>query len=496
MKKSRMGIDLLNVNVGNSRKKVYQELSEDYSALEPPFWAALTAGFMRNRGYSVKILDANAENLTHEETCELINDYNPKLTNIIVYGQHPSASTALMPEVRNLCEAIKEKGLDTKIILSGLHPSALPKRTMDEEKCNFVIEGEGFYTLLSLAEEHNPSEIKGLWFRKGKEIVSNARAENIRDLTKELSDVAWDLLPMDKYKAHNWHCFGDLESRKSYAAISTTLGCPFTCNFCCINAPFGKPSYRSWSPEWVLNQLDTLANNYGIKNIKIIDELFVLNPNNFMPICEGLAERGHNFNIWAYARVDTTKEKHLETMQKAGINWLALGIEAANEEVRKGVVKGRFKTEDVTDVVQSIKKNKINIIGNYIFGLPDDNLDTMNQTLEFAKELNCEFANFYSAMAYPGSKLYAEAKARGTALPEDFPEISWNGYSQHSYCCTPLTTDYLSAKEVLQFRDNAFHAYFTNPKYLDMIENKFGLDTRKHIEKMTKFRLKRKILGD
>jgi len=149
--------------------------------------------------------------------------------------------------------------------------------------------------------------------------------------------------------------------------------------------------------------MDILAKDYNVKNIKIIDELFVLNPNHFMPISKGMAERGYNFNIWAYARVNTTKEEHLDAMHKAGINWLALGIESASEEVRKGAVKGAFESDEVRGVVKKIKNHGMNIVGNYIFGLPQDNLESMNQTLEFAKELNCELANFYSAMAQVGS---------------------------------------------------------------------------------------------
>src|SRR3989338_11346594 len=98
--------DLLLVNAGNTRKKVYQDLSKSFSAIEPPFWAALTAGFLRKRGYNVAILDANAENLTHEETAERIKILNPRLVDIIVYGQQPSASTQLMGEVLSLTKEI------------------------------------------------------------------------------------------------------------------------------------------------------------------------------------------------------------------------------------------------------------------------------------------------------------------------------------------------------------------------------------------------------
>ncbi|HEY1735073.1 MAG TPA: hypothetical protein VGG12_00350, partial [Methylovirgula sp.] len=119
----------------------------------------------------------------------------------------------------------------------------------------------------------------------------------------------------------------------------------------------------------------------------------------------------------------------------------------------------------------------------------DDNEESMAETLELARELNCEFANFYSAMAYPGSPLYALAVQNNWSLPE-----TWSGYSQHSYDCKPLPTNSISAAEVLRFRDKAFDDYFSNPRYLEMVTQRFGWDTRRHIEEMASHSLPRKLL--
>ncbi len=489
-----MTLDLLLVNVGGTKKKVYQDLSKDYSAIEPPFFAALTAGFIRDKGFNVGILDANAENLDVYESAQYIAKRDSRLANIVVYGQHPSASTALMPGVGALCIEIKKINPTQKIILTGLHPSALPQRTLKETKCDYVGEGEGFHTLVGLLNEDKHSEVPGLWYENDSNLIShNKRAQLIKNLDSELPNVAWDLLPLNegKYKAHNWHCFHDLNSRLSYASISTSIGCPFACNFCCINAPFEKRSYRMWSPEWALRQIDVLAKKFGIKNLKVIDELFVFDPKHFLPIAEGLIERDYGLNIWAYARVDTIKEKYLPILKKAGFNWLGIGIESGNEMVRREVAKGKFAEENIRSIVKKVKNAGISIGANYIFGLPNDTAGSMQQTLNLATDLNCEYANFYSAMAYPGSNLYNEALAKGTKLPD-----SWIGYSQHSYETQPLPTNTLSAAEVLRFRDNAFNTYYTSPKYLDMLEQKFGFAAKTHVQEMTKIKLKRKLLGD
>ena len=114
----------------------------------------------------------------------------------------------------------------------------------------------------------------------------------------------------------------------------------------------------------------------------------------------------------------------------------------------------------------------------------------MQQTLEMAMELNCEFANFYCAMAYPGSPLYRQALRERWALPQ-----TWTGYSQHAVETLPLPTKHLSAGEVLRFRDQAFNLHYSNPRYLDMVRQKFGEPTVQHIREMTAHKLERRFAG-
>ena len=223
-----------------------------------------------------------------------------------------------------------------------------------------------------------------------------------------------------------------------------------------------------------------------MRNIKFADEMFVLNQRHVVGICDLLIERGYNLNIWAYARVDTVKDNMLDKLKRAGFNWLALGIEAADDRVLTDVDK-RYEVDEVYDTVRRIKDAGINIIGNYIFGLPEDTPETMQRTLDLALDLNCEFANFYSAMAYPGSPLYEEAIRRGWRLPD-----TWSGYSQHSVDTLPLPTRHISAGEVLSFRDRAFDTYFRHEPYLKMVKEKFGEATLAHIREMTSHTLERK----
>lgn len=486
-------VDIVLINPGD-RKQVYQGLGVELAAIEPPFWVAVIAAYLRQEGFRVAIIDANAENSAPAETAQRAAALQPLLSCVVVYGSHPSASTQNMTIAGAICRALTAESAG-RVALSGLHPSALPERTMREEAIDFVVEGEGPDTLRALLGElvapvPDLSRVPGLWYREGELLRSTPRAPLINDLDRYLPIAAWDLLPMHVYRAHNWHCFDDIGHRSPYGAVYTSLGCPYNCIFCCINAPFGKPGIRYRSPERVVEEIALLANDYGVKNLKIVDELFVLKEQHYMAIVDGIIERGLDLNIWAYARVDTIKTANLARMKQAGINWLALGIESANPDVRDGADK-RMQARDIKQVVRSIREQGIRIIGNFIFGLPDDTRETMEETLQLAMELNCEFINFYCAMAYPGSRLYDLAVEQGWELP-----AAWHGFSQHGYDMLPLPTRTLTAREVLQFRDDAFHRYFANPVYLDMVEQTFGAGVREHLVEMSATRLKRKLLGN
>ena len=129
----------------------------------------------------------------------------------------------------------------------------------------------------------------------------------------------------------------------------------------------------------------------------------------------------------------------------------------------------------------------IYIVGNFIFGLPQDNKETMQETLDLAIELNCEYTNFYVAMAYPGSGLYEEALKEGVPLPK-----TWLGFAQFSEETFPLPTRYCTSAEVLRFRDMAFQQFHSNPAYLAMIRQKFGVKTEEHIRQMLQYKIQRK----
>ena len=480
----------------NDQKQVYGETREN-AACESPYWAMMIAAYLRALKHEVSILDAEVEDLSPMDVANRIHECNPVLVGIIVTGTNLSASTWKMSGAGILAKEIKHReGYKGKIFFWGLHPSALPEQTLREEEADFVVKGEGFHSIHQLLEavKKNDStfyrDIKGLYWKQRNEIHGNPEIDLIGNLD-ELPMQAFDAVPMNKYRAHNWQTFGEDRSR-GYAVIATSIGCPFQCSFCAVSALFGKKCVRYRSPEKVVAEIDVLVKEYDVHYIKILDECFVLNRRHVERICDLLIERGYDLNIWAYARVDTVDEELLEKLYRAGFRWLALGIESVSQDVLKNVSKGQYTSKDTENVINMIHNAGIHVIANFMFGLPEDTKESMQQTLDFAIKLNCEWPNFYTTMAYPGSQLYRDCIEKKVPLPD-----SWLGYSQYSYECMPLPTKHLSGKEVLKFRDHAFQAYFEgNDEYFTMMEKRFGRETVDSILIAKKKALNRRLLEE
>src|SRR5690348_18324106 len=135
-------MDLLLINPGG-RDRIYQNLGLDLTAVEPPLWCRLIAGYALDRGYSVEILDSEAENMGPDSVARQVARLQPALVGMIVFGHQPSASTQQMVGAGEVCRAIKAANPQQKIIIVGGHVSALPERTMHDEAVDFACNGEG-----------------------------------------------------------------------------------------------------------------------------------------------------------------------------------------------------------------------------------------------------------------------------------------------------------------------------------------------------------------
>lgn len=502
-------LDVVFVNADDAAK-AYQDLSREYSAIEPPTWSLLLAQSCRAKGFGVAILDATAEGLSDAQAVARIAEMRPRLVCFVVYGQNPNSGTTNMSGNVACCDLLKRTHPDLTTCFVGSHTSALPMEVLRLDCVDFVLLNEGVYALHNLLRTDLKSDlhkVDGIGHKAEGRPVLNAPQHVVPQdrMDIDMPGYAWDLLPkrekpLDLYRAHFWHAEYNHDLRTPFAALYTSLGCSFKCDFCMINivnrvdnaddvVAADSPGIRHWSTGLMLGEIEKLA-NMGVETIRISDEMFFLNKMYYEPLLNGIIERGIPLRTWSYARVDTVREKYLELFRRAGVRWLGIGIESGDQMIRQEVSKGSFKVVNIRDVIKSIQAADINVGANYIFGFPEDTRETMQRTLDLSLELCTEFANYYPCEALPGSGMYRTAKANGWKLPDTF-----SGYGFLSYDCQPLPTRHLTAAEVLRFRDDAWHSYFSYGPYLDLVERKFGPAQRKNVEQMAAIRLKRQLLG-
>lgn len=299
----------------------------------------------------------------------------------------------------------------------------------------------------------------------------------------QMGAIPFDKLLMSKYRAHNWHAWGRPD--RSYGATFASISCPFKCDFCCVK-DFYHSDYRRRDSRLVVEDIRNLL-SLKVTNIKMMDELFAMEHKGVHELCgvldaEGL---GREINIWAYARIDTVNANLLKKLRRAGVRWLAYGIESGNEDIRAAAMKGKFTNEQIRSVIKMTKDADISIVGNYMFGFWDDSLYTMRETLDLAKELNCEYSNFYCMSIYPGTRLYDEMLAKGVSLP-----ITSEEFAQMSPNFKPVPTKHVTGQAVREFRDAAFNEYFRDSGYLAMMASRFGEGVIDEIKGMTRIEIR------
>ncbi len=488
----REPLDLLLV-FPNNRARAYGALASDIAAITPPVQAGLTAAFIRARGYSVSILDADADNLTPDQTAAAIRKAAPRVA-MVCTDHVNSGDVTKMAAASDLLKALRAQGHSVPILLEGVVPTAYPEQMLTEEGADLVCQGEAFAPIEELLRHltaHGWSaplddeQIAGIWARYGDRVVRSVRAPMVQDVDA-WPMTAWDLIPPQRYRAHIWHCFDDLSRRTPYAAIATNYGCPYGCTFCSVNVVAGGSNFRARSPEKVLDEIDYLVNEHGVRTLRLLDNVFTIRLDLVEQICDMIIERGYDLNMWAYARVESIKNLDiLKKMKRAGVNWLAYGIEAASERVRTAVDKGSSE-RTIHQALHWTQEAGIHIVGNFIFGLPEDDMETMRMSFEMAKEYNFEWANFYCAMAYPGTALHKQALSEGIELP-----ATWSGYGQYAPDAWPMSTASLQPHDILRFRDEAFREYYAQPRYQRMMEEKFGPEVVGYIRRILEIELPR-----
>lgn len=492
-------IDVVLLNPGNTHA-VYQELSNEFSAIEPPSLAALFASFLRNNDLHVAIVDAPALNLSPAGAARFIyENYRPVLVVAVVYGFQPSASTQNMPAAGETCRALKEIDPAIKILMTGTHPAALPERTLREEAVDFVCDREGPETILETvkalkSDRNNFRDVPSLWYRISNTIFSNPPGELMTHLDDAMPRAAWvpgfDLADAAIGQAHTRN------TNRKNALVLKEIQVPVALGHGVVSRMRPPDAGHGKAAAGDKIDVDRQRLLYNVK----LDPVDVPGGGNAQG---GFEQFSRHVPV---TRVSTSRASYsrmgFSHRRSCSHGWMhnpaASSHGPAYHPIQgvKGALRRSAKTpqpalDPSPRATPAAQRYPLEIQKRHIFGLPDDTPESMQETLDLAIECNCEFANFYCAMAYPGSKLYAMAIQNGWELPS-----SWIGYSQHSYETHPLRTETLTSADVLRFRDEAFIKYFTAHSYLNMLRERFGEEVVSHIAGMTKIRLKRRLLGD
>ncbi len=409
-----------------------------------PFGIAYLASFLEKNNFSVKILDLAVKKMSEGEILESIKQIKPKKIGVTCMSVHAGF-------IKSLTKKIKEN-FDIQIILGGIHPTALPKKSLKNfPDVDILVIGEGELTILELMRKRNLDKIRGIAYRKGNKIKINKPREFIKDLDI-LPFPARHLLPDIK----NYRMGFDWEGRTPAATIFSSRGCPFNCIYCASKVMW-KQRVRFRSAENVLKEIDYLVKKYKIKEVLFYDDHFVLNKPRLKEICMGLIKRKYDLTWCCLSRVESLDLKTARLMKKAGCHMISFGVESGSQKILDNMEK-RVKVESIINAFETCRKSGINTKASFIFGAPGEDYQTIKETREIIKKILPDYIWIFIMTPMPGTKLYELHEESGIASEE------WSMYDQTTY--NKFYGTKLGYKELRKAIAETYKGYYLSPKYI------------------------------
>ncbi len=405
-----MRILLINPSMNMQKLGRFADLLEPM----PPTGIAYIAGALVAKGWHTRFVDMFAEKLTAKGVLEKVVRFQPDLVGMTVLT--PSAPTCEL-----LSQMIKAVSPKTKIVWGGVHADVFAKDIIRDGAVDFVVHHDGETTICELVEAldggtKDLSGIDGLsWMDDGSPRTNKERAL-LRDLDS-LAYPAWDLFPYHRYGLLP---FADVD--KPVLTMTGSRGCPYRCDYCSL-LHSGKV-YRRRDPIKLVDEYQHLVERFGVRQVGLVDPIFPLVLKDLKPFCEELVARKLDQKaVWlSETRADRLDEETCRVMYAGGCRRVLMGIESG-VDMLLGNVNKNLTTEKVRWGVANAKKAGIQTVGLFMIGMPGETPEMTRETIEFAVDLDLDFAKFAITVPFPGSKLF-EDQWQKTLFRDD-----WENYT-------------------------------------------------------------------
>lgn len=416
-----------------------------------PLNLAYLAAYLRAHHQPAQIYDADCERATINKIIEKIRDSGAGIVGF-------TACTYDFPDAVRIAKRIKRMAKPPVVVIGGPHVTAIPSSIKNHPCFDFAVIGEGEETLLALVKkierrENNFEVINGLAFFRGKKFILTPPRPYIKNLDR-LPYPARDLMPPLSY----YHPNPGMYRQLPMATIITTRGCPYHCIFCC-RAVFGN-LYRARSPINVVEELELLVKEFGAREIRILDDTFNLDEKRVLEICRQIRKKRLKFSWTFLGRANFVTPRMLKAVKAAGCWEISYGIESGNQKVLNMINKG-LTLEVIRKAIRMTREAGLEARGFFMFGLPGETQNSMCQTIDFAKELKLDVANFFMTTPFPGTELLKTASK--------FGHVNTSQAKHYLYQTTttpPFVPQGLTASQISYYFHKAYRDFYLRPSYL------------------------------
>jgi len=423
-----------------------QEREEVLGTTKPPYSLALGAAILRERGCEVRIADLTATQQTIDDLTGRLDREGFRPTLIVF----PSTTPTLAADVAAMARLKAHYG--APLVCFGPHASCTPQESMERAPSvdgMFVGEPEdGLIALAALDSTDRLQDVPNLIFRRGGQIVPH-RAHGSFTGFLDAPYPAWDLLDLGRY--------GLPLVGKPYVIVETSRGCPYACDFCVAPIHQGH-KFREKSAKVLVDEIERGYRTFGLRFFYLWGDTVTLNVKTFSAFCEELIARKLPIHWLGNARADNLVDPtFVERLKQSGCWMLAMGIETESDETRKDMLK-RLEGQKIVAAIENMRTAGIRSFAFFILGYPGDTPQSLERTIAYAVRLGPDFANFYPAVPYPGTELYAKAKRDGLLTSEDWSRMEYSYYL--------LRGNGLDEPTVMAAINRARRRFYLRPGYL------------------------------